>query len=156
QVLQLMERFLARKGLRIVTAGNGTEGLRLAREKPAAIILDVTIPDMTGWEVLTALKEDPEVAPVPVIMFTRAEGDQMGVQLPGTDYLTKPIDWQRLSELLGRLQGKKPGSRLLVIDDDPDCRALVSRSAGQKGWEVREAANGWVALKSVVEAPPDL
>jgi len=68
----------------------------------------------------------------------------------------KPIDWARLSRLLGQYKGQKPAPRVLVIDDEADNRTLLSRAAGQNRWQVSEAANGWLGLRSVVEAPPDL
>ena len=66
-----MRRFLDKQGLHMVGAASGQEGMRLARElRPAVITLDVLMPEMNGWAVLTALKADPELAPIPVIMAT--------------------------------------------------------------------------------------
>src|ERR1019366_10273444 len=65
------ERFLTREGYSVVTADGGREGLRLARElHPAAITLDVIMPDLDGWTVLAAVKGDPTLADIPVILMT--------------------------------------------------------------------------------------
>ncbi len=72
---ELMQRFLAREGFAVETAASGAEGLALARRRPPAVItLDVMMPGMDGWAVLEALKADPVVAAVPVIMVTIARG----------------------------------------------------------------------------------
>jgi len=66
-----MERHLTREGFAVVTASGGHEGLRLARElHPAAITLDIMMPDLDGWTVLAAIKGDPELADIPVIFVT--------------------------------------------------------------------------------------
>jgi CheY-like chemotaxis protein len=84
-VRELMERFLAREGFLVVTAGNGVEGLRRAREvRPAAITLDVLMPDLDGWTVLAALKGDPELADVPVIFVTILDEKTKGYSLGPT------------------------------------------------------------------------
>src|SRR5262249_19226996 len=81
-VHELMQRFLRREGLRMATATSGQEGLQLARElRPAAITLDVMMPGMDGWAVLTALKADPNMADIPVIMLTIVDDKNMGYAL---------------------------------------------------------------------------
>jgi PAS domain S-box-containing protein len=157
QALDLMQRFLTREGLRILAASSSAEAVRMARDvRPLAIVLDVSIPDMNGWSVLTALKSDPHLADIPVVLCTRAGGSDQGCPLGAADFLTKPIDWKRLSQVLAGFRSPKGTARVLVVDDDPDCRELMCRAAGGDGWEAVGAANGWIALKSVVEAPPDL
>ena len=91
-VRDLMRRFLAREGFDVVTARNGEEGLALARQlRPAMITLDVMMPGLDGWEVLQALKRDPALAPIPVVMLTIADEKDRGYALGAADYLTKPI-----------------------------------------------------------------
>ena len=101
----LMQRYLDKEGFRAVTAANGREGLRLARQlRPRAITLDVMMPGLDGWDVLTALKADPGTADIPVIMVTIADDRGLGHALGADEYMTKPIDRERLAELLKRYQ----------------------------------------------------
>src|SRR5262249_2439649 len=105
-VRDLMRRYLDREGFRVVAAANGHEGLRLARQlRPAAITLDVLMPGMDGWDVLTALKADPGTADIPVIMLTIADDRNLGHALGAAEYLTKPIDRDRLTGLLRQYRG---------------------------------------------------
>jgi PAS domain S-box-containing protein len=102
-VRDLLGRFLAKEGFKILAAGNGREGLRLAREHRLALVtLDDTMPDMDGWEVLKTLKADPLTASIPVMMITIVDNQAMGYALGASDYLTKPIDWRRLAAALAK------------------------------------------------------
>jgi CheY-like chemotaxis protein len=151
-VRELMQRFLGRDGFRVLTAGGGEEGLRLARElSPDAIILDVLMPGMDGWAVLSALKADPELADIPVVMLTIVDDKNLGYALGAADYLTKPIDRERLTAVLGKYRRDRP---ILVVDDDPGLRELVRRILEREGYEVVEAENGRVALERLRESVP--
>src|SRR5206468_893225 len=80
-----------------VTAAGGVEGLKLAEElRPTAITLDVMMPDLDGWSVLAALRQDPELGDIPVIMITIVDEHRRGIALGAAGYLTKPIDHERL------------------------------------------------------------
>jgi len=151
-VRDLMQRFLTREGFRVVTASGGEEGMRRARElRPDAITLDVMMPGMDGWAVLSALKADPDVADIPVIMLTIVDDRNLGYALGASDYLTKPIDRDRLVAVLGRYRRDRP---VLVVDDDADVRLLLRRMLEAEGYGVVEAENGRVALERVREASP--
>jgi PAS domain S-box-containing protein len=99
----LMQRFLGKEGFRILEAADGPTGLLLARElKPDVITLDVLMPGMDGWEVLSALKDDPELAAIPVVLATIVDEEHLGFALGAAEYLTKPIDRERLIAVLDR------------------------------------------------------
>ena len=165
-VRDLMFRYFSREGFRVQSAMSGEEGLRLARGfRPAVITLDVMMPGMDGWAVLSALKADPELAAIPVIMLTIIEDKNMGHALGVTDYMTKPIDRDRLLLLLnkyrrnlGDLEPSESGSacHALIVEDDADLRSLVRRMLEKEGWGVREAENGRVALDRLAQGVPDL
>jgi CheY-like chemotaxis protein len=106
----LLQRFLTKEGFRVATAGGGEEGLRRARElRPALITLDVVMPRMDGWATLKALKADPELSSIPVIMMTIIDNPKLGYSLGASDYVTKPVDWRRLGAALERFRtGKGP------------------------------------------------
>jgi signal transduction histidine kinase/CheY-like chemotaxis protein len=154
---ELMQRLLDRQGLHMVGAASGEEGLRLARElRPAVITLDVLMPGMDGWAVLTALKADPELARITVIMATFLDEKNMGFALGATDFLTKPIDRKYLAQLLKKYRCAHPPCPVLVVEDHADLRAMMRRMLEQEGWAVAEAENGRVALDRVAENRPEL
>ena len=102
-VRDLLRRFLTKEGFRVMAAVSGEEGLRRARElRPSLITLDVVMSGMDGWTMLKALKADPQLAAVPVVMITIVDNPALGLSLGASDYLTKPIDWSRLGRALGR------------------------------------------------------
>ncbi|MBF8261950.1 MAG: PAS domain S-box [candidate division NC10 bacterium] len=139
----LTQRFLGKEGFHVVIAASGEEGLRLAKAlKPAVIALDVMMPGMDGWAVLTALKADPDLADIPVIMLTIVDDKGRGYALGAADYLTKPINW--------------PQCPVLVVEDDADLREMMRRTLENGGWAVIEAANGRVALERLIEQRPEL
>jgi CheY-like chemotaxis protein len=157
-VRDLMRRFLTREGIEVITAEDGKQGLALARElKPALITLDVLMPGMDGWSVLEALKADPQLAGIPVVMLTIVDERNKGYALGAADYVTKPIDRERLRGILARYRGTAPGGRrVLVVEDDPDTRSWLCRTLNDEGWAVAEATNGREGLARLAEAAPDL
>jgi GAF domain-containing protein/CheY-like chemotaxis protein len=153
-VRDLMQRFLIKEGFRVVTAASGEEGLRWARElRPDAITLDVMMPGMDGWAVLSALKADPDVAEIPVIMLTIVDDRNLGYALGASDYLTKPIDRERLVSVLKQHRRDRP---VLVVDDDAEVRQLLRRTLESEGFAIVEAENGRVALERLRGEPPSL
>jgi adenylate cyclase len=156
-VRELMRRFLAREGFDVVTAKDGEEGLALARQlRPALITLDVLMPGMDGWSVLQALKADPALAPIPVVMLSILDEQNRGYALGAADYLTKPIQRERLRSLLARHCGRAAGKHVLIVDDDPEARRWLVRALTAEGWQTSEAGDGRAALERVREHRPDL
>ncbi|MGH7416639.1 MAG: response regulator, partial [Candidatus Rokuibacteriota bacterium] len=153
-VRDLMQRFLIKEGFRVVTAPGGEEGLRRARElRPDAITLDVMMPGMDGWAVLSALKADPEVADIPVIMLTIVDDKNLGYALGASDYLSKPIDRERLVTVLKQHRRDRP---VLVVDDDAGLRQLLRRMLEPEGYAVVEAENGRAALERLRDVSPSV
>ncbi|HEV8141488.1 MAG TPA: response regulator, partial [Methylomirabilota bacterium] len=153
-VRDLMQRFLTKEGFRVVTASGGEEGLRRARElRPDAITLDVMMPGMDGWAVLTALKGDPQVADIPVIMLTIVDDRNLGYALGASDYLTKPIDRERLVTVLKKHRRDLP---VLIVDDDAVLRQLLRRMLEPEGYTVVEAENGRAALEQLRGVSPSV
>ncbi len=152
----LLGRMLGREGYRVLQAGSGAEGLRLARaEHPDVITLDVLMPGQDGWEVLAALKNDPEMAGIPVVMLSITDDRNLGYALGASEYLTKPIERARLAAVLARYR-RPPGGSVLVVEDDPDTRAMLRRSLERAGWQVGEAENGRIGLERVAADRPSL
>ena len=157
--LDLTRRFLMREGFEVITAASGAEGLSLATEKrPNAITLDVMMPGMDGWAVLAELKKDPGTADIPVIMLTMIDEREMGFALGASEYMSKPIDRQRLTAYLDKYLGgsRVGGGRVLIVEDEKDTRELLRRGLEKDGWTIDEAENGLVALARLNEVTPDM
>jgi len=154
-VHRLIERTLTPEGYSLRFALSGPEGLRLAKEsRPAVITLDVMMPEMDGWSVLSALKSDPELASVPVIMLTIVGNKDLGFALGAAEYLLKPIDRTRLLEVLRKYLPPPPGPPVLIVEDDADLREMLRRMLQQEGQASMEAENGLVALDRIKETMP--
>ena len=152
----LLSRFLQREGFGVYTAATGEQALRMAHESvPDVITLDVIMPGMDGWEVLRSLKADPLLEGVPVILLTITDNQNLGYALGAAEYLTKPVDWDRLGSILSRIRTE--GDRnALVVDDDESARDIARRALERAGWRVREAENGRTALNALERDAPSL
>ncbi len=151
----LLTRFLEREGFAVRTAPDGRTGIELARTlKPRAILLDVMMPQMDGWSVLTTLKADPVLELIPVVMVTFVNEPALSASLGAADTVLKPVEWTQLKGVMERFRGE--AGDILVVDDDPDARARLRQVLTHNGWTVTEAANGQEALEQVLHAPPQL
>jgi PAS domain S-box-containing protein len=153
----IVERFLRRDGFEVATASRGEEGLRLAHKlKPAAITLDVMMPEMDGWSVLRALKADPTLRDIPVVMLTMVDDKSKGYSLGATDYLTKPVDHDQLHNALARYCKASEPCSVLLVEDDEATREMVVRALEKYDWQVTEAGNGREALDQLARQKPGL
>ncbi|OQW93349.1 MAG: hypothetical protein BWK79_11595 [Beggiatoa sp. IS2] len=157
-VRDLFHNYLSRLGYQVATAAGGDEGLRLARKlKPNAITLDVMMPGMDGWMVLSALKTDPELSNIPVVMVSMVEDRHVGYSLGAADYLVKPINREQLINILNKYLPDDTQSRLIMlVEDDPPTRQMMETMLKKAGWRVSKAENGRIGLEKLVEQPPDL
>jgi signal transduction histidine kinase/DNA-binding response OmpR family regulator len=155
-VREVTERFLVREGFCVVTAEGGARGLQLARElHPAAMTLDVMMPDIDGWTVLAAIKGDPALADIPVILMTIVDEKNRGYALGAADYMVKPVDRERLVAVLKDIAGGG-GRSVLIVDDDDILRRGIRQGLENDGWRVSEAENGRAGLERLGEALPDV
>jgi two-component system NtrC family sensor kinase len=154
---ELISDHLKAEGFSVVTAAGGVEGLKLAKElRPTAITLDVMMPDLDGWSVLAALRQDPDLADIPVIMVTIVDEHRRGIALGAAGYLTKPIDRERLHRLVSRFRAPEPPTRVLLVEDDAVQRERMRGWLEGPEWSVREAANGREALDRLKQGKPDV
>jgi adenylate cyclase len=155
-VRELVERHLERSGFAVITASGGQEGLRLVRElRPAAVTLDLMMPDLDGWSVLAAIKGDPALASIPVVLMSIVDQKNRGYALGAADYLVKPVDRAKLVETLTSICGAAAG-RALLVDDDELVRRSVRQALEPVGWQITEAENGHVAIESFAATRPDV
>jgi CheY-like chemotaxis protein len=153
----MMQRFLGKEGFSVRCASSGEEGLLLAKEiLPIAITLDVMMPGMDGWRVLKALRSDPALADIPVIMLTMVDDPERGFALGATDYVTKPVNRQRMSRILKRFSCASPPCPVLIVEDDSAIRTSMRRMLEKNGCRVAEADNGEVALALMEKERPSL
>jgi CheY-like chemotaxis protein/nitrogen-specific signal transduction histidine kinase len=154
-VRDVVRRYLEREGFTVALADGGREGLRMARElNPAAITLDVKMPDLDGWTVLATIKSDPTLAHIPVVLMTILDEKNRGFSLGAIEYLVKPVDHEALVRVLHEL-GNVPSGRILIVDDDEHDRQGIRVALEQVGWQTAEADNGQAALKLLTGARPD-
>jgi CheY-like chemotaxis protein len=131
--------------------------LRLAREiAPEAITLDVMMPGMDGWAVLTALKAHPKTANIPVVMMTMVDDRNLGYALGASDYLLKPIDQRNLGSVLDKYRPASTSKVVLLVEDDLKTREMLRRQLEKENLLVIEADNGQEALEAIATHQPGL
>ena len=151
----LLSRFLTREGFGVQVAADGRKGLALARAlRPRAILLDVMMPGVDGWSVLSQLKADPELSAVPVVMVTSVDQRNLAASLGAADYMMKPVRWDRFSQVMDRF--RTPEGGILIVEDNEAARATIRTMLVADGWDVREAENGRDGLRRVVEHRPEV
>ncbi|CAA9500872.1 MAG: hypothetical protein AVDCRST_MAG39-1409 [uncultured Sphingomonadaceae bacterium] len=154
-VRELLTRFLSREGFAVRVAPDGEAGLRAAAEaRPVAILLDVMMPRMDGWAVLSRLKEAPALAEVPVIMISMVHERGLAFSLGAADYLQKPIQWPRLREAVERV--RLHPTHALVVEGDASARAELRELLAGAGWTVVEAGEAKEAMRFIAEHRPDI
>ncbi|MFM1944424.1 MAG: hypothetical protein RI897_3406 [Verrucomicrobiota bacterium] len=156
-VHDLMRRYLGREGFEVVTASGGREGLEMVkRVRPDVITLDVMMAEMDGWSVISALKADPETAEIPVIIMTMLDDKEMGFALGASDYMTKPVNKDRLLGVMRKHHQSQLPCHVLVVEDEPSIRQMVRRVLEKEGWAVREAENGMEGLRAMEQHVPSI
>ncbi|HSJ25475.1 MAG TPA: response regulator [Longimicrobiales bacterium] len=152
----LLTHYVEEFGCRAIATHSGRSAIMLARElKPDLITLDLMMPDVTGWDLLRQLKEDPELARIPVIIVSIVAQESRASLLGALDVLSKPVDRDSLFAVLQRNIGRD-GARILVVEDDEDARTLLGEMLSESAAEVRTAANGREALDLLRSFEPDL
>jgi signal transduction histidine kinase/DNA-binding response OmpR family regulator len=161
--VRMLRTYLEAEGYRVGVATDGESGLAAARrDLPDAIILDVILPGMDGWEVLRHLKQDSRVCDIPVVMVSVVDDEDVGLALGAVDYFVKPIDRDKLLARLGRLSlvdwrvASEQPMNVLVIDDDPATLAIIETSLVAESIAVATARSGTDGLRMAREQRFDL
>jgi signal transduction histidine kinase/DNA-binding response OmpR family regulator/HAMP domain-containing protein len=149
---RLLAAVLRKEGLRVAEAEAGETAITLARRiRPDLITLDIMMPKMDGWSVLTALKSDPDLAAIPVIVVTVTTDRGVALSLGAADFMTKPVERGRLVSLVHTLLRDR--GTVLLVEDDPVSRELTQRQLERLEVEVVEAKNGREAFEWLSKNP---
>ena len=152
----LMSHYLEEFGCSVLTAPGAIEGMEIARrEHPDLITLDLMMPGINGWDALKALKKDPELRDIPVVVVSVLAGEGRGRLLGAVDLVTKPVEREDLLRVLWRNLVRRQGARVLVVDDDPSAREMLTHHLENAGLEVQGVTNGQEALDAVNREAPD-
>lgn len=155
-IQQLLSKTLQAEGFEVHLAGDGLSALRRARElSPTVVVLDIHLPRLDGWSVMAGFKADRKLSRIPIVILSIEEQRARGFSLGAFDYLVKPVEPERLVDVVSRATSPSAG-RVLVVDDDPDMRELVLRELAHHGFEVQQAENGTAALRHMERGAPAL
>lgn len=156
-VRDLLSKHIRQLGYQVHTAASGKQGLELAQElKPQLITLDVMMPQMDGWAVLSELKSKPHLQNIPVVMLSMVENQELGYSLGAAEYLIKPVEQHKIAQVLTKYRSTPHCGQALVIEDDVMIRDMVKQMLHKDGWEVALASNGKVALERMKTVKPDV
>ena len=157
-VHQLVSEAIKGTGCELRIAPTGAAGVELARSlRPALITLDATRPVADGWSVMGELKSDPELAAIPVVLLALQDGEAAAdFTLGAAEFLTKPVDSAALSRVMHRHLHYPPEGYVLLVEDDPTLREMMSRIIEGDKFPVKVAENGLRALELVRQAVPQL
>jgi signal transduction histidine kinase/CheY-like chemotaxis protein len=142
-------------GVRILEAADGRTAIEIATtERPDAILLDVLMPGMDGWETLRRLKQRPETRNIPIVVLSVVDNRTFGLSLGAFDYLLKPVEVSALVDSLSRAGVLATRGHLLVVDDDADVRNLLAQGLVSAGYRVQSVEGGAEALAAMAEERP--
>jgi signal transduction histidine kinase/DNA-binding response OmpR family regulator len=154
-IRSVVTEILDHSGYEPFAAASGQQGLDLAAQiMPNLIVLDLMMPGMDGWTVLTKLQHKPALADIPVIILSGASGLEMAMSLGAAAVLFKPVDASQLTAEIAAQLAPLPPSYILLVEDDADSRTLLTRLLGSEGWNCRSAINGNAALRILKQASP--
>lgn len=155
--LETIQHYLTEDNFHVMTTNSGADGIRIAKEhQPDVIMLDVLMPSMDGWAVLSKLKADEDTANIPVIMSTIVSDRNMGFALGATDYVTKPVDRDQMLRIVNKYRCASESCPVLIVEDDDTSRQVMRDMLEERGWQVLEAVNGVKGLDVLSHTRPDV
>jgi CheY-like chemotaxis protein len=156
-IRRFLRHLLEQEGYDVLEAATGSEAImRCQRDHPDLILLDLRLPDMTGFEILSELKRSAETQEIPVIILSIIQDREEGFRLGASDYLTKPVDREKLLERIHRLIGHQGELKVLVVEDDPSVQRALQAILEHHNYEVTPVGSAEEALESLAEKKPEL
>ena len=144
--LELMTLYLRGAAFEIRVARDGEEGLELARAlQPSAIVLDIMLPRLDGWDLLALLKSDPRTAGIPVVIVSMLDERGRGFALGAADYLVKPVTRNDVVATLSRWTTTAPQT-VVALSDDPSVLELLDSVASPAEYRLLRARDGDAAV----------
>jgi signal transduction histidine kinase/CheY-like chemotaxis protein len=157
----LLRRHLESAGYAVVATPSGRQGIAWMSElRPDAVILDILLPDLDGWEILQRAKGDPATRAIPIMVVSVVDNRQLGLALGAVDYFVKPVSRELLLEALGRLtfttKVKSRTVTALVVDADAAAAERYRELLEPEGFRVIAATDGATGRARAVAEQPDL
>lgn len=157
----LLTMYLANAGYRVIVAVDGEDAIKKAREfHPFLITLDIMLPKIDGWDVLSQLKNSQDTAHIPVIIVSIVDNKELGYSLGAAEYLIKPVDRKKLIHTvctcLSAEKTKGKPMRILIIDDDEKAIKYMSTLLEDAGFDVIKAYSGNAGINLAIHSNPDL
>ncbi len=158
EISMLIQIYLEKEGYDVIKAFSGEEAVEVARqERPDLITLDIMMEKMDGFEVLQELKDRSDTANIPVIILSILSDEYKGIKLGAVDYLTKPINVDKMSKTISNvLQHADISKKILIVDDDRDLVRLSQEILTSRGYNVITAYNGLEGIIAAKKEHPDL
>jgi signal transduction histidine kinase/DNA-binding response OmpR family regulator len=158
--VELLTLYLEGDGFEVVACGDGLAGMKVARRlRPDAIVLDIMLPDLSGWDFLGLVKGDETTARIPVVIVSMLDERGKGLALGAADYLVKPVSRDDLLATLRPIIAGPVGDgsrKVLTIDDDPVAIKLIETVLGEEGFTVVGALSGAEGVKAARTERPSL
>ena len=156
-IRRFLRHILEQENYDVLEAASGREALqRASREQPNLILLDLRLPDMTGFEILEQLKLKSDTRDIPVIILSIIQDKEQGFRLGASDFLSKPVDREKLVDRIGRLVGSPSQTEVLLVEDDDSVRRAVQVMLETQGYRVNPVASAERALEVLAQARPGL
>jgi len=154
---EAVSRMLTKEGFWVAMASDGEEGIQMARVlRPQVITLDIAMPGMDGWQVLSRLKADPELRNIPVVILTMLDGRSRGYALGASAVVQKPVSREDLLTVIASVETGQSDAPILVVEDDLETQELLHRIFLDSGWACRRALSGQAALEWLQSELPRL
>jgi CheY-like chemotaxis protein len=157
-IRELLRQELEQEGYGVREAADGREALaQVKQEKPDLIVLDVMMPELSGFDVAAVLRNDPETLNIPIVILSVMQDKQRGYRLGVDRYFTKPTDTKVLLEEIGSLlaQGATK-KKVLVVDEDAATVKTLFDALESQGYHVTAAYNGPEGIEKAVNDEPDM
>lgn len=157
QAIELMRRFLGRHGFECLSLKSGLQAIEEAKRiRPMAILLDVFMPGMDGWTTLSRLKSEPATKDIPVIFTTMTDERSMGLSLGALDYFTKPVDWNRLADVLDAIEIHSASPGVLLTEIEATAREKLKSLLAAEDWRTQVALETREFLEQISQQKFDL
>ena len=157
EILTVVTELLNLSGYETMVASSGQQGLQLAeKKKPDLVLLDILMPGVDGWGVLSQLQSSPQLADTPVLVLSAIAEAEMALSLGASSVMMKPVDAAVLTAEIAMLLQPLSRCYVLLVEDDADSRDLITRMLEREGWQFRAAPNGYAALRIMKKGRPVL